>query len=98
MPTFDGTEPFWLFLLRFNNCTRYYQWSETDQRAHLITSLRGEAARALTVCGANLSVDQIMDYLRESYAGVAQQQKARAEFRILDHTARKMVSLYEIWP
>ena len=77
---FDGTTSIENFLLNFEYTTRYNQWQDNDEAAHLAAALTGSAGLVLWNL-TELTYDELVKRLRLRYGSAEQMEKSRHELR-----------------
>jgi len=77
---FDGTTSLETFLVKFENCAEFNQWTEKEKLAHLWASLQKEAAQLLW--GAHeLSYEELVDKLRKRFGSRGMEERFQTELR-----------------
>ena len=79
--TYDGQTALETFLARFENCSDYLGWDETDRLYHLRASLTGPAGQLLWDAPVKTTVDRIIQLLRNRFGNVHQSERYRAELK-----------------
>lgn len=72
LPLFDGETSLKTFLLKYDNCKRFNQWSETEAVAHLRNCLIKSAGSVLWILDETCSEEELITALENRY-GVSQQ-------------------------
>ena len=79
--TYDGSTCLETFLARFDNCARYFKWSEEDRLFQLCASLTGPAGQILWDAGTQTTVNEVERLLRNRFGNINQAERFRAELR-----------------
>jgi len=79
--TYDGSKCFETFLAKFRNCAEYFGWNTKDQLFHLKASLDGTAGQVLWDIPENITVERLIDILRNRFGTQNQAERYRAELR-----------------
>ncbi len=69
------------FLARYDNCARYYEWTEVDRRFYLCTCLQGPAGQVLWNLADETTSGDIVRWLRKRYGQEGHAERHRAELR-----------------
>ena len=77
---YDGTTSLETFLVKFENCVEFNQWSEKERVAHLWTSPQKEAAQLLW-SAHGLTYAELVDRLRQRFGSRGLERKHEAELR-----------------
>ena len=79
-PKFDGKTPLDEFVIAFENCARFNQWSRYDKAAYLRNSLTGSASQLLRDSASD-TYSELIGKLERRYGTKGQQERFRAEIR-----------------
>ena len=77
---FDGTTSLETFLVKFENCAEFNEWTEKEKLAHLRTSLQKEAAQLLW-SAHGLSYDELVNQLRQRFGSRGLELRFESELR-----------------
>lgn len=77
---YDGKAPLETFLVKFENCAKYYGWSPMERVCHLNNSLVGAAAEVTWQMPADAPEQQIVALLKQRY-GIENQKSRFANVR-----------------
>jgi len=69
------------FLEKFENCSRYLNWSEKDRFFHLSNALEGTAGQVLWDAANCCSVEALIQLLRSRFGNQNQNERFRAELK-----------------
>ena len=80
---YDGSTSLEAFLIQFENCADYNNWSESDRLAQLKGALRGQAAQILLGdAGYFINYEMILDELKHCYGAHGQELQFENELRM----------------
>jgi len=77
---YDGTSSFETFIVKFENCADFNEWSTKEKLAHLWSSLQKEAAQLLW--GAHgLTYEELVNRLRQRFGSKDMEERFQTELR-----------------
>jgi len=79
--TFDGSESWETFLMKFETCATFSKWGEEDKLMYLMAALVGPAAQSLHSCKDRLTYTNLLEKLHRRYASEHQFERYRQELR-----------------
>ena len=79
-PKYDGRTSLDEFLIAFQNCASFNEWSSRDKAAHLLNSLTGNASQLLRDSIDN-TFTELVTKLERRYGTKGQQERFRTELR-----------------
>ena len=79
--TYNGSTCLDTFLAKFENCSEYLNWSVRDRLFHLKASLDGPAGQLLWNAPKDITVDRLIELLRNRFGTNNQAERYRAELR-----------------
>jgi len=77
---FNGHGSFETFMVQFENCAKYCEWSANDKAAHLRWALTGTAAQLLWGT-EDLSYEDLLERLKCRFSGKGMEEKFQTELR-----------------
>jgi len=77
--TYDGTGCFETFVARFENRAEYFGWNPRDQLFHLKACLDGNAGQVLWDIPDHITVERLLEILRNRFGTQNQAERYRAE-------------------
>ena len=78
---FKGDSSLETFLAKFENCSRYLNWSERDRVFHPSNALEGTAGQVLWDAANCCSVEALIQLLRSRFGNQNQSERFRAELK-----------------
>ena len=81
MGTYNGSTCLETFLAKFENCSEYLNWTVRDRLFHLKASLEGPAGQLLWNVPKDITVDRLIELLRNRFGTENQAERYRAELR-----------------
>jgi len=79
--TYNGSTCLGTFLAKFENCSEYFNWSVRDRLFHLKASLEGPAGQLLWNVPKDITVDRLIELLRNRFDTENKAERYRAELR-----------------
>jgi len=79
---YDGKAPLETFLVKFENCAKYYGWSPMERVCHLTNSLGGAAVEVTWQIPADASEQQIVFLLKQRYGTENQKPRFAEEMKV----------------
>jgi len=79
---YDGKAPLETFLVKFENCAKYYGWSPMERVCHLTNSLVGAAAEVTWQMPADATEQQIVALLKQRYGTENQKPRFAEEMKV----------------
>jgi len=70
------------FLVSVKNFATYYHWTPRDELFHLRASLKGPSGQLLWDLGTDISLEKLVDRLKQRFGGADQAERFRTELRI----------------
>jgi len=70
------------FLASVKNFASYYHWTPRDELFHLRASLKGPAGQLLWDLGTDVSLEKLVERLKQRFGGADQAERFRTELRI----------------
>jgi hypothetical protein len=93
--SYDGQKSLETFLAKFENCSDYFEWSETDRVFQLRASLDGAAGQLLWSMPKETTVKKIIQLLRNRFGNINQSERFRAEIKMRKRKSNETLqSLY----
>jgi len=79
---YNGSTCLETFLASVKNFATYYNWTPQDELFHLRASLKGPAGQLLWDLGTDVSLEKLVDRLKQRFGGADQAERFRTELRI----------------
>ena len=79
--TFNGRTDLDTFLVRFEKCSRYFGWSETERVFHLMNSLTDAAEPIIKEVGPAGTLERILELLQDRFGNKLSFEKFHADFQ-----------------
>ena len=93
--TYNGSTCLETFLAKFENCSEYLNWSARDRLFHLKASLEGPAGQLLWNAPKDITVNRLVELLRNRFGTNNQAERYRAELRARKRRPNELLqSLY----
>ena len=80
--TYNGSTCLKTFLAKFENCSDYYDWNDSERLCHLRASLEGPAGQVLWDAGQQSSVDQVIQLLKNRFGSLNEEERYRTELKV----------------
>jgi len=80
--TYKGDTSLETFIAKFENCSRYLNWSERDRFFYLSNALEGAAGQVLWDAATCSSVEALVQLLRNRFGNQNQTERFRAELKV----------------
>jgi len=82
LDVYDGSTCLETFLASVKNFATYYHWTPRDELFHLRASLKGPAGQLLWDLGTDVTLEKLVERLKQRFGGADQMERFRTELRI----------------